>query len=118
MGTNVLPIVRLLFACDAASLDLADDKWVLKNPWSVVMLPEGATFPFRADEFSVYTQLSDGLGEFELSVELRHVQEDEIRRTVGWSKSVSAKFQRGGEMLPLESVFRFKNPAFPRSWPL
>ena len=51
MIARILPFVRLLFACDDASYEIDNNRWVLTNPWSLVTLPPGATFLFRAEEF-------------------------------------------------------------------
>lgn len=109
---HVFPIVRMLIPCEAAWHAPEDEKWVLQSPWSVVRLPEGASFPFRKDEFCVYSQLSDGLGEFEISIEFRHVQEDESRRTVGWTKTTIVEFKRGPQPILLECVFQFRDAPF------
>ncbi len=50
-----------------------DRKWTLKNPWSVVMLPAVATFPYQVDECWVYSQLTDGVGSVDVSIALYQV---------------------------------------------
>ena len=113
MAASVFPVVKLLFACDTAFADPMDAKWVLKNPWSVVMLPPGATFPFRAEDFRVYAHLTDGLGEFEVSVQLRHLRDDDTFRTTGSRQDRNTVvFSRRGQSVLIDVVFEFKNAPF------
>src|SRR5438552_12480932 len=89
---RIRPLVRLLFACDDATWEVDGERWVLTKPWHVVTLPPGATFPFRAEEVWVYAQLSDGLGAFDLAIEMRQLRDDEVPRLVGWSPVTRAEF--------------------------
>ncbi len=67
---------------------------------SLVTLPPGATFPFRAEEFWVYAQLTDGLGQFELAVEMRQRVHDQSLRVVGWSSVTRLEFPSTPRLLP------------------
>lgn len=113
MADRVIPTVRLIFPADDAILDLADGNWQLKNPWgSVLALPPGSRFPFRAEEAWVYVQLTDGVGEFRLSVELRQLRDDRTRRTVGWSEATPYNLPGGAQIFSTDAVFRLKNLPF------
>ena len=112
MANRVLPRVRLFFPCDSAILDLADDKWVLKNPWHAVALPAGAGFPFRVVEIALYAQLTDGVGEFQLSVQLRHTESQTI---LGKSLPTPREFVGGGQLAVVEEVFLLSGVPFPRA---
>lgn len=112
MAEQVPPLVRMLFPCDMAVLDVTDQKWTLTNPWSVVMLPPGAAFPFRVVEFWVYAQFTGGVGDFDLAVEMRQVQDDDTRRTVAWSKATRMGFPSGQQLLAFDMAFHMKRVPF------
>jgi len=76
MAHSVPPLVRILLLCEDAAIDFETKECTLKNSWSVLELPEGASFPFRAEEFWAYAQLTDGVGQFDLQVEMRHEMAD------------------------------------------
>jgi hypothetical protein len=105
MADRVAPIIRLMFVCDEAMLDPDDDKWTLTNPWAVVGLPPDATFPFDVDELSVYAQFTDGVGVFDLAVEVRRVMPDESRVAVVRSDPARLTFPGGNQILADEWVF-------------
>src|SRR4051794_37764860 len=105
MADRVAPIVRLMFPCDEAALDADADKWTLTNPWAVVGLPAGASFPFDVDELPVYVQFTDGVGTFDLAVEVRRVSVDENRAVVGQSGSIRMTFPPGLQILEFDEVF-------------
>lgn len=112
MAEGVPPRVRLLFLCDGAQLDPSDQKWILKHPWSVVRLPPGASFPFRVEELWAYVQLTDGVGRFDLMLEMRQLMDDGTRRTVGSSKSTTLEFSAGNQLLAADDVFHWKKVPF------
>jgi len=56
----IKPVVHLFFPCDEAVLDLADEKWTLKNPWHTVAMPPGVTGNFVQEEIWLYAQLTAG----------------------------------------------------------
>jgi hypothetical protein len=112
MADHVLPAVRLLFACDDAIRDDHDEKWVLKHPWSTVMLPEGATFPFLAEELYIFALMTDGVGTFDLRVELWQVGEDGRRRFVGQSAVKPMTFRAGDQLLAFDEVFKMRRVPF------
>jgi hypothetical protein len=102
----------MIFVCDAAQQDQADGKWVLTNPWSVVMLPPGARFPFRHVACWVYFQLTGGVGAFDVAVEMRQVQDDGTRRSVGWSPTVEMDFPGGSQLLAFDMALRLRRVPF------
>ncbi len=112
MADRVLPIVRLLFACDSVARDENEDKWILKNPWAVVTLPEGASFPFDAEEIWLYAQLTDGVGPFQLAVEVRHLRDNGSHRTVGRSEPVEIEFGGGNQLAVIDTVFHLTQVPF------
>jgi hypothetical protein len=57
--------------CVSAVWDLAANAWVLTRPLHTVTLPPGAGFPFLVDEIWLNTQLTDAIGTYNLSVQLR-----------------------------------------------
>ena len=93
MADRVLPIVRLMLPCDLAVLDLEDLTWELKNPWYEIAIPAGAKFPIRHDNFWVYAQLTDGLGSFDVRMEMRQLMDDGGRRTIGTGGPTRMEFR-------------------------
>lgn len=112
MADHVLPGVRLLFACDDAVFDTADNKWVVKHPWAVVMLPAGAVFPFRLADLWLYAQLTDGVGTFDVRVEMRQLLDGGGRRSVGAGVPTRMTFPGGQQLLVFDSAFHMKQVPF------
>ena len=112
MADFVLPAVKLIFPCDAAVINLADLKWELKNPWAVVRLPQGAKFPFRVVDLWVYAQLTDGVGSFDLRVEMRQRRDDGTQRTVGASVPTRIDFPGGHQLRAFDTAFQLKKVPF------
>ena len=112
MADRVLPIVRLLFACDSVARDEIEDKWILKNPWAIVTLPEGASFPFDAEEIWLYAQLAEGVGVFPLAVEVRHLRDDGTQHKVGRSEPVEIEFVGGNQLAVIDTVFHLTQVPF------
>ena len=85
---------------------------MLRNPWGTVELPPGERFPFRVAEMWVYAQFVDGLGTFDLAVELLRVVDDDSRRSIGTSAATRIEFP-GGEQLSIRgSAFGLKRVPF------
>ena len=112
MADPILPNVRLIFACDSAIINLSDRKWELKHPWSVVMLPEGAEFPFRLLEAWVYAQFTGGVGAFHLAVELLQVMDDDSRRWIGRTPPERVDFPGGQQLVAFDTAFPLKKVPF------
>lgn len=108
----VLPVVRLFFPCDEAVLDLADMKWSLKNPWHTVQMPPGVTERFGQRELWLYAQLTGGLGEYKLTVELHDM--DSGVRIGNPSQPERVEFVRG-QLQAVDVVFRMVNVPFPKA---
>jgi hypothetical protein len=102
----VKPIVRLFFPCEDATLDLEDESWTLKNPLHTISLPPGAT---GVKELWLYAQLTEGVGTFNLSVEMR--TEEGIR--IGKGSPPSSRSFPGGVAV-VEEVFHLVNVPFAR----
>ena len=111
MADRVLPLVRLVFPCDAAVIDLSDMTWELKNPWLDLALPAGARFPFRQEKICVYAQLTDGVGSFDVRIELRQLM-DNGRRTIGVGASTRVEFPANRRLFASEVVFELEMVPF------
>lgn len=103
MAARVLPSVRLVFPCDNAVLR-TDGKWVLTNPRAVINLPGGATFPVTVKEMWVYVHLAEGVGDFDLSLELRYVEVDDTRTVIGRGKPVPLAFPAGRQLYVFDTA--------------
>lgn len=112
MADRVLPLVRLMFLCDTAAIDLADMTWELKNPWLEIALPPGVRFPFRHDGVCVYAQLTDGLGSFDVRVEMRQLMDNGGRRTIGVGASTRVEFPAHRRLFASDVVFEIKRVPF------
>lgn len=112
MADRVLPIVRLMFPCDEAVIDLAEMTWELKNPWFEIAIPSGAKFPFRHNNSWVYAQLTDGLGSFGVRVEMRQLMDDGGRRTIGTSGPTRMEFRADRRLFALATAFELKSVPF------
>ncbi len=84
MSPAVPPTVRLIFACDSVTGDGIGNV-VVQNPRTHFQLPAGATFPFRAARLSVYLQVAEGLGTFDVAVEVWRLGADGSRHYVATS---------------------------------
>lgn len=115
MADRILPSVKLIFACDDAVVDLADEKWALKHPWYVVELPAGADFPFDIPDAWVFVRLADGVGTFDIGVELVRLDEDGGERRVGRSRSVRLTFSAADRWNPADMAFEFGRTTFDRA---
>ena len=111
MADRVLPLVRLVFACDAAVIDLSDMTWELRNPLSVVTLPPGSKFPIRAESLWVFAILAEGLGEFDIHIEMRQLTE-QGRRTVGASGASRLAFPSTEHLLASSTAFDISGASF------
>ncbi len=107
MADIIKPVVRLFFPCDEAVLDLADDKWTLKNPWHTVAMPPSVTGNFVQEEIWLYAQLNGGVGAFRFSVQFRN----ETGRVVGKSKPSDERNLSGGNQV-FEEVFHLTRVPF------
>ena len=109
----MLPIARFFFACDSAVFDLADEKWSVKNPWHTVQMPLGRTKGHRQKELWLYSQLSSGLGDIDLGVELRFFDPLKADKVVLGRSGVERRtFSHKLEIH--EVVFKMVNVPFPR----
>jgi len=103
-AARVPPTVRLIFACDSVAGDGAGNI-VVQNPRTHLRLPAGATFPFQVPRLSVYFQLVEGLGSFDVAVEMWRLVDDGTRRYVGTSPLIrSIGFTGPTRMIPQPRV--------------
>jgi hypothetical protein len=102
---RVLPSVPLLFPCERIEVEEADAQVVVLNPLAAVALPPGASFPFNVDELWVYAQLTDGVGTFQVAVEMRQRLDDGTERVVGRTTPVTIPFPGGGQLGVIDAAF-------------
>jgi hypothetical protein len=112
MADHVLPSVRILLPCDDANIDLVDESWTLKRPWGTMRLPAGAQFPFRVSDMWVFAQFADGVGTFDLSVELLRLRDDGSGKSIGTSAATRIEFPSGEQLLTRDTAFRLKRVPF------
>ncbi len=105
MADRVLPMVRLFFPCEDAALDIESAAWILTEPLHTVWIPRESLGRFSVNDLWLCAQLTDGVGEFNLSVEMRN--EAGIR--VGRSKPSRQAFPGGEQLAVLEVVFHLKD---------
>ena len=111
MADRVLPLVRLLVPCELATIDLDDMKWELRDPLSVVTLPEGVKCPIRAESLWVFAILAEGIGEFDIHIEMRQLTE-QGRRTVGASGVSRIGFPTASHLLAFSTAFDLSGAGF------
>ncbi len=104
------PTVRLFFACDSLTQDPTDQKWVIKNPWHTVAMPQGVTRNFGQRLIQLYAQLTDGVGSYNLGVELRRFQSTMV---LGRSNPEPRTFDAANQLAVHEIVFTMTNVPFP-----
>lgn len=118
MAPAVRPIVRLVMPCDEVHHDPAADRVTLIDPLPVAALPPGQSFPVVVTELWVYTQLTEGVGTFRLSVEVRQVYDEGIPpRPVGRSETRHLTFPGANQLNVYDVPFRvtdvpFEGPGF------
>ena len=80
MADQIRPVVRMLLPCESAICVFDDEaeewKYLITAPWSTVMLPPNASFPFRPVRLSLYAQMMQGVGKFQIHAEMRRVGVD------------------------------------------
>jgi len=111
MAARVLPRVRLIFPCDDA-VARSDGRWVLTNPRAILAVPAGIAFPVNVREMWVYAQFTDGVGEFDLAMEMRFVQVDDTRTVIGRGKPTRLTFPAGRQLQAFDRAFRLTNVPF------
>jgi hypothetical protein len=114
MADRVLPKVSLIFPCSEAVYDLDPEWWTLSDPWTVVLYPPGVHGNFDVPGFAVYAHLTDGVGEFELHIEMRYLPEREQPVLVGRGSATRIEFPGGDQLLARDMVFEMRNVPFDR----
>lgn len=112
MADRVVPLVRLVLPVRRALIDLADEQWVLRDPLAIAYLPAGKRFPFRKSELWVYVQLTDGLGTWEVAVEMRQRRDDGSYRFVGIGAMTPLEFEPGPRLATKATAFELRNVPF------
>jgi hypothetical protein len=110
MADRVLPIVTLVFPCQQAQLESGDV--IILNPWASVALPDGVSFPIDLEELWIFAQLTDGVGTFKVSVEMRRRFDDGTVQAVGDSPLITLSFPGGGQLGVQDAIFRMTNVPF------
>src|SRR5262249_7623108 len=110
--TGILPIVRILIPCEHVAIRPQGNKWILTDPWAVVGLPPGASFPFFVPALSLYAQLTDGVGQFDLTVEMRRIREDESREVISRGQTVTVHFPSGQQLAVIDIAFLLEDLFF------
>jgi hypothetical protein len=111
MADRVLPIVQLFFPCESATLDLVDEKWLLKGPFYAVEAPTDLAFPFQVGELFLYVQLLYGVGTFNLAIQFVDQESGVILATSG---PIQRIFSAANRSSVTEEVFELRNLTFPR----
>jgi hypothetical protein len=60
----------------------------------------------------VYAQFTDGVGEFDLAMEMRFVQVDDTRTVIGRGKPTRLTFPAGRQLQAFDRAFRLTNVPF------
>ena len=109
MADRVPPVVDLLLACRAVKLDEATGTYILTDPHgSTVRMPDGVTEEFVQQEFIVFVQVLDAVGEFQFRVEVR----DEFDLRVTRSRTVREEFGVSERLYAKQLVFRLPEVEF------
>lgn len=104
MADRVFPTVRLLFPCQQADHNRNENRVLILNPLSVTGNPPGEPFPLDVGTIWVYAQVTDGVGRFALSVEMRRVYDDETPAEVISTSGAEVRDFPGGGQLNVEDV--------------
>jgi hypothetical protein len=105
MANGQRPTILQFFPCELAVFDLAINSWVLTRPLFETRLPPGATFPFRLIDLALYVQMTDGIGTFNMQVELRvPITQARVFRTPPHPITFPAN-----RMAVIEEVFNLQN---------
>jgi hypothetical protein len=112
MAIRLVPTARLFFPCEEATLDLETSAWHLVRPLHTAHpLPRGQ-FPFQVDELWVYAQLTDGVGKFNLSVQVIDFVTGTVLVT---SRPEQREFIAGEQWRVFDEVFLLVNLMLPRA---
>jgi hypothetical protein len=108
------PVVRLFVICERAELNAAADKYTLVDPLVVVQMPPGRARGHVQEGFALYLQLSDGLGEFDVCVEMwsDHAGPAFEGKPIVRSRVVRQSFPH--KLTVVEMVFKLEQVPFPK----
>jgi hypothetical protein len=110
MAPGQKPYLLQVLPCESGVFDLGSGAWVLSRPLHTVTPGPGKSFPFLLNEIWLYTQLTDAIGAFALSVQLRMPQTGAIG---GRSPPISRSFPTN-RMDVVEEVFHLIKIPFRR----
>ena len=71
MAARVVPTLRLAVLCEEVVYDRDGNPFGLNVPVHTVALPDGSAGPYRPPPLALYLQLSDGVGTFYVTTEVR-----------------------------------------------
>lgn len=71
MAARVVPTLRLAVLCEEVIYDRDGNPFGLNVPVHTVTLPDGAAGPYLPPTLALYLQLSDGVGAFYVTTEVR-----------------------------------------------
>jgi hypothetical protein len=109
MANVILPKVRMFIPC--LGIDLEAGKPVtIHSPLHTIRMPPGISDKYLLDELWFYVVLTDGVGTFTLSVELRGIDEIVLRK----SEPTSLNFVGGAQLKVRELGIQMNSVPFAR----
>src|SRR5688500_11216236 len=109
MANVVLPKVRLFVPC--MSLDIGPGKPVtIHSPLHTIRMPPGISEKYVVDAIWFYVVLTDGVGAFRLSVEMRNDEDVVLQK----GKPALHQFRGGGQLEAHEVPVSMSPVPFPR----
>lgn len=111
MAGRVVPTARLFFPCEEATRNTATGAWILTRPMHTAHPEPRGQFPFEVDELWVYAQLTDGVGKFNLTVQVL----DYVTGTILVASRPEPREYTGGEQWRVhDEVFLLTKLTIPR----
>ncbi|HZZ82009.1 MAG TPA: hypothetical protein VFE62_26150 [Gemmataceae bacterium] len=109
MASVVLPKVRMFIPCLSVTLE-AGKPVTIHSPLHTIRMPLGVTEKYLLDELFFYVVLTDAVGAFRLTVEMRSVDDIVLQR----SESEQVKFVGGAKLKVKELGIRMISVPFGR----
>ncbi len=108
------PVVRLFVICAKAELNASAEVYTLVDPMVVVQMPPGRVTGHVQGELYLYLQLADGLGEFEVCVEMwsDHAGPEYEGKPIVRSQVVRQEFPH--KLTVVEMAFKLDQVPFPK----
>jgi hypothetical protein len=79
---------------------------------TTVALPEGKTFPFKATRLKVFVQLAEGIGTFDIGIEMRLILANGGRQIIGRTPTLRLEFPEHERLFTRDVDFDFENVPF------